>query len=393
MQNNILAFPESLARPAFNREALREARLQRGWSQSELARRTDVSPETISNLESGQRQPGADLLIKLCEKLEFPIAYFSAESNGGGELDSSISFRSRASKTKRQNDCLNVWRKQAGRLLKFIAQYVNLPTVQLPHAVWTESDPAEDLVDRAESLAQECRRAWGIGDGPIANLTRLVESMGVCVIQLDLPDMEEVDGFSCWQDGRPMIFLIAKQSAARGRFNVAHEILHLIAHRQIPDDSLEDKDVLPKLESQAHTFALALMLPRKTYGREIVSLNVNQFIQQKRRWNISMAAQAKRCLQLGILDDDQFVQFRKNLSWNKYLKKEPLDDSVPREEPLMMKQAIDMLCKHGVVKGWQIEEQFNLPLANMEQITKMDAAVFASPKEPGQSLKFELRQA
>jgi Zn-dependent peptidase ImmA (M78 family)/transcriptional regulator with XRE-family HTH domain len=391
MQNNILAFPESLARPTFNREALKEARLQKGWSQSELARRMGVSAEMISNLESGQRQPGADTLIQLCDKLEFPLAYFSSETNSGGKLEGVISFRSRASKTKRQNDCLNTWRKQAGRILKFINQYVNLPPVRLPHVVWSETDPGDDVVERTELLAQECRRTWGIGDGPIGNLTRLVESMGVCVVQLDLPDMDDVDGFSCWQDGRPMIFLVAKQSAGRGRFNVAHEVLHLIAHRQIPNDSLEDKHVLTQLEAHAHTFASALLLPRKTYGREIVSLNVNHFIQQKRRWNVSMAAQAKRCLQLGILDDDQFLQFRKNLSWNKYVKKEPLDDTVPREEPLMMKQAIEMLCKHGIVRGWQIGEQFNLPLANMEQITKMDAAVFASPKEPGQSLKFELR--
>ena len=393
MQNNILAFPESLARPAFNRIAMQEARLQKCWPQSELARRMEVSDETVSNLESGQRQPGADTLASLCDALGFPLGYFSAASNPGGELEGVISFRSRASKTKRQNHCLNIWRKQAGRVLKFISQYVNLPAVRLPQTSWSENDPADSLVDRAEELAQKCRRLWGIGDGPIANLTRLVESMGVCVIQLDLPDMEEVDGFSCWQDGRPMIFLIAKQSAARGRFNVAHEVLHLIAHRQVPNDALEDKDTLAVLESQAHTFGLALTLPGNTYGREVISLNVNHFIQQKRRWNISMAAQAKRCLQLGILDDDQFLQFRKNLSWNKYVKKEPLDDSVPREEPLMMKQAIEMLYDHGVVRGWQIGKEFNLPPANLEQITKLDASFFSPPEEPGQSLIFELRQA
>ena len=382
-----------LGRPAFNREALREARLQKGWSQSELARRTDVSAEMISNLESGQRQPGAIMLTQLCEQLEFPPAYFTSDSNAGGELGGAISFRSRASKTKRQNHCLNTWRKQAGRVLKFISQFVNLPPVRLPRAVWTDSDPEDDLVERAESLAQECRRTWGIGDGPIANLLRLVESMGVCVVQLDLPDMENVDGFSCWQDGRPMIFLIAKQSAARGRYNVAHEILHLIAHRQVPNDTLEDKEALARLELQAHTFGPALLLPRKTYGREIVSVNVNHFIQQKRRWNVSIAAQAKRCQQLGIMDDDQFLQFRKNLSWNNMLKKEPMDDSVPCEKPLMIQQAIEMLCQHKVVKGWQIGQQFNLPLFNMQQITGMAASVFASPDEPGQSLPFEMRHA
>ena len=376
--NNLLPFPEELARPAFNRERLKDARLVACLTQTELANRIDVSVETISNLESGQRQPGPDTLARLCEKLGYQPSYFTAPEESGGVLQSAVFFRSYASKTKRQNLCLDVWRRWSGALLKSLERYINLPPVQLPEADWNNLDTEEsDLIELADQLAAECRRTWKIGDGPIANLLRLAESMGVCVVRLRLPNMEDVDGFSCWQDDRPIIFLIAKQSAARERLNIAHEILHLIAHRQLPSDALQDKETMKRVERQAFAFAGSLMLPRTTYGREIYSLKIPHFTELKRRWGVAIAAQGKRCLDMGVMEEDRYTQFRKNLSWNRYIKTEPLDDVLPHEEPLMMRQAIDMLEERELVRAPQIAQSFGFPETTLSQVTNIEPARFA----------------
>ncbi len=391
-QANILSFQDGLPRRIFNRARLKEARLAKQWSQTELAERScKLSVETISNLEAGTRQPGPETLAHLCEALGFPAAYFSASDSEGGELESPVFFRSYASKTKRQNLCLDVWRTWAGRLLTLLARHVNLPAVRLPSANWVNDDSTNDIIEQAEALATECRMTWGLGNGPLADTIRLAESMGICVVRLELKDMDEVDGFSCWQDGRPMIFLVAKKSAARERLNLAHEILHLIAHRQIPIDSLADKNILRRIENQAFAFGGALLLPRQTYAREIYSLNIPQLTQLKRRWGVSIAAQGKRCRDLGIMDEDRYTQFRKNLSWNHFIKTEPLDDSLVNESPMMMKQAIEMLEANGALTARSICELTGLPAENLSMLTGIPDEQFSYQSQTLPSVIIQMR--
>ncbi len=49
---------------------VREARDQRGWTQEELAHRSDLSPVQISRIERGAREIRLSTLIKLIEALE-----------------------------------------------------------------------------------------------------------------------------------------------------------------------------------------------------------------------------------------------------------------------------------------------------------------------------------
>ena len=51
-------------------ERVAAARTLRGWSQSELARRVEVAPQTINQIESGRRVPSHALLVRLTEALE-----------------------------------------------------------------------------------------------------------------------------------------------------------------------------------------------------------------------------------------------------------------------------------------------------------------------------------
>lgn len=43
---------------------------------------------------------------------------------------------------------------------------------------------------------------------------------------------DEIDAFSLWRDDRPYIFLNTSKSAERSRFDAAHELGHLVLHRQ-----------------------------------------------------------------------------------------------------------------------------------------------------------------
>jgi len=52
---------------------VRIARAERGWSQDDLARRSGVTRQTISSIETGQYVPSALLAFVLAEQLGRPV--------------------------------------------------------------------------------------------------------------------------------------------------------------------------------------------------------------------------------------------------------------------------------------------------------------------------------
>ena len=63
------------------RRRLRSLRLARGWSLDELARRSYISPSTISRIETGQRRLALDQLVSLAHGLETTVDEILAEDD------------------------------------------------------------------------------------------------------------------------------------------------------------------------------------------------------------------------------------------------------------------------------------------------------------------------
>ena len=53
-------------------ERLREARLAKGWNQTELAEQVNISQQAVSGYEK-DRRPRFDVVIQLCEALEISL--------------------------------------------------------------------------------------------------------------------------------------------------------------------------------------------------------------------------------------------------------------------------------------------------------------------------------
>lgn len=60
-------------------EALRQIRLQKGWSQQDLADKAGIGQDTISGIESGRREPHPSTLRKLAAALGVQVAEFYSE--------------------------------------------------------------------------------------------------------------------------------------------------------------------------------------------------------------------------------------------------------------------------------------------------------------------------
>jgi Zn-dependent peptidase ImmA (M78 family)/transcriptional regulator with XRE-family HTH domain len=323
-------------------ERLREARDAKEMTMEELGAAVGVTRQAISFYESGDREPDPETLIRIVAILGQTLSFFTTDRPQNLGKRGTMFFRSFKSKTKRTNRRCEVLSEWFTQVTGYFNERVNFPVVQLP-SISPPKDKSYYSVEEIEEAAVSCRRFWGLGPGPIANMLLLLESKGTIVARSEF-GTDTVSAFSFWEGSRPFIFLGAdRESACRSRFDAAHELGHLVLHRGIAVEELESK--LDQIEKEADRFAGAFLLPEQSYPLEVFSTRLSAFEQLKARWKVSIAAQIYRCSDLCILSDDQTLNLRKQLSANRWRKREPLDDKIPPELPKVLNLALQALTK------------------------------------------------
>ena len=192
----------------------------------------------------------------------------------------------------------------------------------------------------------------GLGYGPLSNVLSLAESKGIIAARIPI-EGERIDAFSFWNGSRPFIFLASeKESAARARFDVAHEIGHFVLHRGVDQEEIEDPKTLRRIEAEANRFAGALLLPRESFPNEIFTTRLEAFVELKSRWKVAIQAMVYRCKDLGIFDEYQITNLYKQISARRWRTKEPLDDpnKFPIEQPKTLRRAAEMVFADGRVR-------------------------------------------
>ncbi len=331
---NIASLPDRAT--GFVPHRLVEARMARRLSRPDLAMLAGVTRQAIGHYELGDRRPDMRMLLKFTEALGRSPSFFLHPGPPFGGSQGTRFFRSVGPRSNRVNDSLDVRLKWLWEITTFLADLVRLPEVDVP----SSSLPCGDgySLPEIEHIATQTRRYWGLGDGPVANAIALLETHGVILSRFSMGS-ERVDAFSCWLSKRPYVVLgSGKQSAVRSRFDAVHELAHLILHRDISQEDLEVPETRARVEREANQFAGAFLLPRSSLLGEFYSTRLAHVEGLKRRWRVSMQAIAHRAAQIGVLDEDQYINFRKQMSSRKWLTLEPLDDEIPFEEPTFLKK-------------------------------------------------------
>jgi Zn-dependent peptidase ImmA (M78 family)/transcriptional regulator with XRE-family HTH domain len=363
--SNVLRFPDRTN--GFVPRRLTEARVARQMPREELGRQVEKTGQAIGYYEAGERRPDMETLLRLAAVLDQPVSFFLRPLSGIGGATGVRFYRSVGPKSNKMNAAFDVKVKWLCEMLQFLQQHVRLPAVNLPPVGDLPSTGAYSL-PQIEEVATQTRRRWGLGDGPIANMTALLETNGCVVTRLEM-GAEGVDAFSCWVDGRPYILLGSdKGTCCRSRFDAAHELGHLILHRDTTQDDVESKRTRDRLEREAHWFAGAFLLPRGTLLTEFYSTRTSHLLGLKRRWRVSMQAIAHRCKEIGAIDEAQYILFRKQMSAQRWLKAEPLDGEIPAEQPGLLPKAWKMLMEKGIVREGGAEEQIGFSLDGIEQL-------------------------
>ncbi len=347
MKSNVVSFPTVI--PPKRRlvvSRLKDARLAACLNQSELASEVGVTRQAISAYEQGEKSPEPDTMMRIASALAQPISYFSSEDRPVFGEYSSMFFRAVGPSTKRRNMACTVHSKWFTQVTNYIDSLVNFPAVQITQVSPTSSTGRYDA-EEIEVAAEECRKTWNLGLGPIASVVSLLEANGITVCRCGI-EGESVEAFSFWNGNRPFVMLASeKTAAARSRFDAAHELGHLILHRWIGADELEDPKALKLIEREADRFASAFLLPRKSFPSEIFTTRLDAFVSLKKRWKVSIQAMVYRCKQLGVFDEDQVTNLYKQISARRWRTNEPLDDELALEQPRLLRRAIEMVIAAG----------------------------------------------
>jgi hypothetical protein len=103
--------------------------------------------------------------------------------------------------------------------------------VEFPEALLPDlSVDRDESALTPEEAAREARQFFGVGPGPIQHVVSLAERAGVVVVFSE-PGIAGIDAYSLHTATRPIIVLNpVKDDYYRQRFDVAHELGHLIMH-------------------------------------------------------------------------------------------------------------------------------------------------------------------
>jgi Zn-dependent peptidase ImmA (M78 family)/transcriptional regulator with XRE-family HTH domain len=342
---NVVQFPDRATGVVPQR--LADARIALQLSRADVARELGVTGTTIGYYESGDRTPDMAVLLRLSEILRQPVSFFFRETSMNLSKKKVRFFRSVGPKSNKLNLALDVRTNWLWEFVQSLMEAgIRLPTPSIP--LFDDVQPQDGYtINQIEVIASRTRRQWNLGDGPINSMVALLESQGVIVCRFEIGSMK-VDAFSCWIDGRPYVLLGSnKSSAVRSRFDAAHELGHLILHRDLSQDDLSSKTVRDRIEREANLFAGAFLLPRGSLFREFYSTRANHLKGLKQRWLVSMQAIAHRAMDIGAIDENQYVAFRIQMTKRKELTKEPLDDVLPVERPGLLCNAWKKLVAKG----------------------------------------------
>ena len=335
-------------------DRLRQAREVRGYTGIALAQLLGIAPATVTNYEMGRHAPTPYHLDRIVQVLNFKPEFFLTET-GRTSPDQLVFSRSRSAATSRMRRLAEHRRVWLRDIAGYLAQQLRFPPCDVPTPP-SDFDWRLATGDAIESLAVDVRAQWKLSNGPISNVTVLCEHHGVMAGMYPFGSAS-LDAFSLWDqtDGRPYIVLGDDgQTPCRTRFNVCHELGHLVMHRDVTPTDLSDRATFNLIERQAHRFAGAFLVPAEKFRNELSFPTLDALLGLKPRWRVSVKMLIHRTGDLGIVDDDYIRRLYINYNRRGWNEREPFEDDVAPERPLLLRRAFEAMVDRDIVDRTQI---------------------------------------
>lgn len=312
-------------------DRIRQARLAAGLTQDGVVARLEdaglkMTKAALSKYEKGKSEPKQSVLVLLGRVLGVKSSYFLTDPALNIEW---LAFRKQTRLRKGKQEKIkafveDVVEKQFRLESLFYPQ--QRPAFPKPRGAATPGD--------AEAVSQQLRKAWKLHDAPMDSLVEMVEDKGGFVVEYPEPGIK-FDGLSARAAGRPVIVVNAETSVDRYRYNIAHELGHLM---------ISCSNLAPKAaEGLAHRFAAALLVPADVALRELGEkrrhLSLAELGVLKEKYGLSIQAWIRRARDLKIISEGMYKSLCIEFSTRGWRKHEPYGYS-GHEKPKRLAQMV-----------------------------------------------------
>ncbi|WP_264987230.1 helix-turn-helix domain-containing protein [Lysinibacillus piscis] len=368
----------------FNGMRLKEGRIYRGFTITELAEYLNVSKQMVSKYENSHAEPSFETVHKIANYLDFPFHYFYEEPVN--VTLGNTYFRSLLSTGKKEREMQLDRIKYITILRKMLEEYIDFPELDLLVGF--------DYQDDIEEFTQQLRTYWGLGDKPIKDIVFLLEERGFIISSLYL-DNKSIDAFGAICSIREkeyysIVLSSDKQSFYRRQFDVAHELGHALLHEPTIIFNDLDKEEQKQIEKEANDFAAAFLLPKESFLRDITMhpSDLDYYKMLKKKWGVSISAMLMRAYKLGAINDGTYQYMQRMISKKGWRKKEPYDDIKEVSEPIANRQAIELLIENDYFTGPELikilSKEYGLTIhpSEIESLLGLEKGYLLSKEEP-----------
>ncbi len=337
---------------------LRLARVLQGMTLANLGEKTEVTRQYIQKLESlNGNSPSADMLSALAEILHVSEAFFfSPLKYEVGE--ESCFFRRRKTTPVHLRSKALACSQVFNMFIEYLQAHVEFPSVNVPTRIPLDNE-------KIELAAEKCRSVWKLGAGsPVANTIRIAENFG-CLVTMFKEISPKIDAFSYFycsaadfgQNHYVIVRNDNKDSTSRARFDIAHELGHIVLHTE---NDADDSNI----EVEANRFASAFLLPRSAFivefGRAPARLDWQHLFQMKVRWGVSVQAIIRRAYDLKLISAVQYRNANIYISRKGWRTSEPCEENIPRETPELIPNTLQSLFGDKLTSYAIISKELNL---------------------------------
>lgn len=363
-----------MTKTIFSGEKLKNARMFRGLTLTELGKRTNISKQSISLYENNLNIPHYMRAKIMADELNFPCDYFFQE-NGFVAKEEVTYFRSLTAATKKARLSQSIKLQYVAKIYELLMDFISFPELNLPEINFNGDD------NQIKEIAALIRNYWGLGDKPIDNLQYVLEKNGIIITGFSTHE-DKIDAFSqkISINGQDKYFIaVALGEKPQGRiyFDMAHELGHILLHPWNENLNQLSKQEFKKREKQANIFASEFLLPEQAFKEDIslYPISISYYQSLKLKWKVSVQAMFYKAHDMKMVSDYQYEYIMRQISKKGWKKGEPDDfpyclnenifqnaiDMLKENNILSAKYILDLLKSHGVnLYTNDIEEILNL---------------------------------
>ncbi|WP_020672542.1 ImmA/IrrE family metallo-endopeptidase [Amycolatopsis nigrescens] len=334
------------------------ARQLAGLRKNALAGLIGKTPTAVAAYEGGLKKPASATVAALALALQVEPTFFSARPRDLAVATTAPHFRSLRSTSQISRDQAYAYGRLAVDISTVVERHVEFPVRDLPNHPVAVDDSAGRGPENAAALV---RRHWNLPPGPVGHLVRLVENHGGLVVFSPL-DSATVDAYSFDTPQRPIVLLNPlKDDYYRQRFDVAHELGHLVMH-------VDAEPGGRTVEDQANRFAAELLMPADEIADQLPSrADWRRFGQLKQHWNVSLQALLYRARTLKVMNDVTYRNAMTTVSNRGWRRREP--GPMPLlEQPSLLPKAIKLLAEEAKVDERTLAAECQAPVGLFRMI-------------------------